>query len=262
MNRLTMVNPQRSWTLLGKRCWALALLLTLFSVPSYGQQFNADNYWTAPHGTETSVVTVGQHYSSLIGVVTLFPTWELNLGGTLFKGDTATNTADHFSTTLYVKHMFYENAAKNGGWAVMAGTGVVPGYYQSGNLTDDSTSYWASFPVTFPFKGGDISWDVMPGYTVNKNSGASNDTVSGFTYSTRLAIYKVIPQSAIVGEVFGASGDVYSEAQYRIGVRWESKYVITALTYSDAFDRSQGAGLELGILILSPQFLCFGGCSK
>jgi hypothetical protein len=238
----------------------LVIVATLLSPPALAQQFNTDNYWTAPHGTETSVVTVGENYSTILGVVSLFPNWEFNLGATLFKGDQASNTTDHFSTTFYVKHMFYENETKNGGWAVMAGTGVVPGFYQAGTITYDSKSYWAYVPVTFPFLDGMLSWDIMPGYTVNKSYGTTNDTETGFLYSTRLAIYKVIPQSAIVGEIFGTEGQAYSDPQYRIGVRWESKYIVAALTYSNAFDHSQGAGIEFGILILSPQFLCFGGC--
>lgn len=260
MNRATIANRQREWVAVGRKWWVLTLLLTCFAAPAYSQQFNSDNYWTAPHGTETAVVTAGQKYSTLLGVVSLFPNWEFNLGATLFQQDSDTGTPRHFSTIAYVKYMFYENEAKNGGWAVMAGSGVVPGFYQAGSITDDSKSYWASFPVTVPLFDGTLSWDIMPGYTVNKSYGTTKDTSTGFLYSTRMALYKVIPQSAIVGEIFGTEGQAYSEPQYRIGVRWESKYVIVALSYSDAFNHRQGAGIEFGIMTLSPRFLCFGGC--
>lgn len=236
------------------------VLLAGVAAPAYGQQYNSDNYWTAPHGTQTTVLTVGQAYSALLDVVALFPGWEFNVGATLFREDRDAGTVRHFSTIGYVKYMFYENAAKNGGGAVMAGTGVVPGFYQAGGITSDSKSYWAYVPVTLPFFGGTVSWDLMPGYTVNKTYGTTSETTTGFLYSTRLAVYKVIPQSAIVGEVYGTEGQAYSKPQYRIGVRWETKYVISALTYSDTFGHGSGAGVELGIMILSPRFLCFGGC--
>lgn len=181
-------------------------LLAGAAAPAYGQQYNSDNYWTAPHGTQTTVVTVGQSHSTLLDVVALFPGWEFNVGATLFRKDQDAGTVRHFSTTAYVKYMFYENEAKNGGGAVMAGTGVVPGFYQSGSITSDSRSYWAYAPVTLPFFGGAVSWDLMPGVTVNKTYGTTNEATTGFLYSTRLAVYKVIPQSAIVGEVFGTEG--------------------------------------------------------
>lgn len=224
------------------------------------QQFNSDNYWTAPHGTETTIATIGQHYSALVGVVTLFPTWEFNLGATLYKEDQTTNTTDHYSTTFYVKHMMYENEAKNGGWAIVGGTGLQPGYLKSGTISGDFRTYWVNVPITIAFLDGALSWDILPGVSLNKEYDVQKEKAWGYTYSTRLAAYKIIPQSAIVGEIFGTEGDAYSKPQYRAGVRWESKSVIAALTYGAALDGTRGAGLEFGIMILSPQFLCIGGC--
>ncbi|HSM16917.1 MAG TPA: hypothetical protein VK845_07960 [Gemmatimonadales bacterium] len=40
-----------------------------------------------------------------------------------------------------------------------------------------------------------------------------------FTYSTRAAVYGLVPESAVVGEVYGTEG--VTEPQYRVGVRWE-----------------------------------------
>ena len=202
----------------------------------------------------------GHRGHTLIDVVTLFPRFEFNVGATLYREDRSTDTTDHFSTTLYLKYMFFENAAKNGGFAVMAGTGVQPGYLQAGTVTEDFKTYWAAFPVTFPFLDGALSWDLLPGASVTLDQGPSRTEAWGFTYSSRLAVYKVIPQSAIVGEIFGTEGDAYSKPQYKVGVRWESKYVVAALTYGGALDGSRGAGIELGVMILSPPFLCIGGC--
>jgi hypothetical protein len=70
-----------------------------------------------------------------------------------------------------------------------------------------------------------------------------------------LTYIKVIPQSAIVGEVFGAEGKGTSKPQFRVGVRWESEHVIIAATFGAAFDGSQGAGFEIGCMLLSPPFL-------
>ena len=226
----------------------ILLLLAGISTPAYSQQFNSDSYWTAPHGTQTAVLTVGQEYSTLLGVVSLFPKWEFNVGATLFREDSGAGTLRHFSTIGYVKYMFYENKAKNGGGAIMAGTGVVPGFYQSGNLTSDSKSYWAYVPVTLPLFKGTLSWDIMPGYTVNESYGTTKETSTGLLYSTRLALYKVIPQSAIVGEIFGTEGQAYSAPQYRIGVRWESKPLVIALTYGDGLEGNKGAGWEIGFM--------------
>lgn len=239
----------------------LLVVTTIVAAPgAQAQQFNSDNYWTAPHGTETTVLTLGEHYSTLLVVAALFPGWEFNIGTTLFRKDQEANTTDHFSALGYVKYMFYENKAKTGGLAAMGGTGLNPGYLEAGTTTSNLKTYWFSVPVTFPFNDGAISWDLLPGVAYNREYGTSNDTAWGATYSTRLAVYKVIPQSAIVGEVFGTAGEAYSEPQYRAGVRWETKYVITALTYGAALDGSRGAGVELGVMTLSPPFLCFGGC--
>jgi len=228
--------------------------------PVRAQQFNSDNYWTAPHGSETSIITAGQRYSLIMVSAALFPQWEFNLGATLYKEDTVQNTTDHFSTNAYVKYMVYENEAKNGGWAIMAGTGANPGYLQEGTITRSFDTYWASFPVTIPFLNGAVSWDIMPGFLYNKEYGATEETAWGYTYSTRLAVYKIVPQSAIVGEIFGTEGDAYSKAQYKFGVRWESKHVVAALTYGATVDGSSGAGVELGVMILTSPFLCYGGC--
>lgn len=238
--------------------------LFFFTVSLQAQQFNTDNYWTAPYGTQTSTLTVGEEFSFLMFTAALLPKWEVNLGTTLFKDQPHLNSSGHYSITAYLKYMAYENASRTGGVGFMAGTGVVPGYFLKGTVTDDSTSYWVTAPITFPIFNDTLSWDVMPGVTFNKleDGNFSTGYESGFTYSSRLAVYKVIPRSAIVGEVFGTEGPAFSDPQYRFGVRWESEHVIAALTYGNTFDKKPGAGVEFGVMILSPEFLCFGPCGE
>lgn len=222
------------------------------------QQFNSDNYWTAPHGVSTLVGTVGQNYSALLDVFALFPGWEFNFGATIYREDKRTSTLNHVSAIFYVKHMLYENEAKTGGYSLTMGTGVNPGYLQAGTVTTSFKSYWFYAAATFPFFDNTLSWDILPGALLNLDYGADQEKAWGFTYSSRLAIYKVIPESAIVGEIFGTEGQAYSKPQYRVGIRWESKTIVAALSYGAALDGTRGAGVELGVMIFTPPFLGFG----
>jgi len=61
--------------------------MTLLPLHADAQQFNSDNYWTAPQGTETTVLTLGQHYSALLVTGALFSGWEFNVGATLYRKD-------------------------------------------------------------------------------------------------------------------------------------------------------------------------------
>jgi len=247
---------------MNERTLCLVILVVFFSITFcdqiHAQQFNSDNYWTAPHGVSTIIATAGQNYSTLLDVFALFPGWEFNIGATLYRKDETANTTQHFSALFYVKHMFYENEAKTAGWAAMAGTGVYPGYLKSGTVTSSFRSYWVSVPVTIPFFDNTLSWDILPGGLVNLDHGADKTEAWGFTYSSRLAVYKVIPQSAIVGEIFGTEGDAASDPQYRAGVRWESARVVAALSYGAGLDGSDGCGVEFGIMVFTPPFLGFG----
>jgi len=238
---------------------ATVTLMTSALNPVYSQQFNSDNWWVLPHGVGMGIVTVGQHYSTMYLGYGFLPKWEVDVSTTLFEKEDDDKT-NHFATSAYVKRLLYENQTQTGGLSLMAGIGATPGYLQSGGVTRDFKSYWAYFPWTVSLFDNTLSWDIMPGATYNVEYGAEKDSAWGFLYSSRLAIYKVIPQSAIVVEVFGTEGDAYSEPQYKAGVRWESQYVIAALTYGAALDGSQGGGIELGIMVLTPPFLCKGGC--
>ena len=91
---------------------------------------------------------------------------------------------------------------------------------------------------------------------VDFDYGSNKKTAWGFTYSTRLAVYKIIPQSAIVGEIYGTAGELYSEPEYKIGIRWEpNNTVVPAITYGSELNGNPGPGFEIGVVIFSPPFL-------
>ena len=142
----------------------------------------------------------------------------------------------------------------------MGGTGINPGHLEKGVVTDTLQSWWANAVYTVPFLGDLVSWDLLPGFVVNLDHDQSDETAWGMTYSSRAAVYKLVPQSAIVGEVFGTTGEAYAEPTYRVGVRWESPRIIVAATYGDSFNGSGSPGFELGIMMLTDQlrFLSLG----
>jgi hypothetical protein len=194
------------------------VLLAGVSVRAYGQRFNSDNWWVLPHGVALGIGTVGQRYSSMYLGYGFLPGWEVDVSAALFKKE-GENTTNHYSTGAYVKRLIFENETRTGGLSVMAGVGSTPGFLQSGDVTRDLKSYWADFPLTIPFFDNRISWDIMPGVSYEEEHGSEKKAAWGFLCSTRVAIYKIIPQSAIVAEVFGVEGEAYSKPQYRAGVR-------------------------------------------
>ena len=158
--------------------------------------------------------------------------------------------------------MFYENDAKTGGFAVKAGTGLGPGYMDGDERLQDAwKSFWTNAPITIPFFGNRVSWDIMPGASATIDYGEEKTTKYAFTYSTRLAWYPVSPKLAIVGEVFGSEG-LDASSKYRAGLRWEpDDRTNIALTYSDNFGGDKlGPGVEFGMMLFSPSFFCLGGC--
>lgn len=249
------------------RALALAGLLAVLlgaSGAAEAQQFNSDNQWTAPHGVGTFVLTVGQEWSTLMATTALFENWEFNLGVTRFPEDPEDQTEDHYAGTFYVKHRFWENEAENGGFALMFGTGHIESYLSEGEVTDTFRSWWANAVYTLPFRGGDVALDIMPGFIVNLDKDRTDNKTWNATYSSRLAIYKIIPSSAIVGEVFGTVGEQHTPPQYRVGVRWESPHVIVAATYGREFDGAGGPRFEVGAMVLTNPLKIFclgGGCS-
>lgn len=245
------------------RTIVVALMLVV-SATAGAQQFYSDNQWVAPHGVATMIPVVGEEYSMFLAVAALAPEWEFNLGATRFYEDSKTNT-DAFTTgTFYLKHRMWQNAEETGGAAIMFGTGINPGHIEAGRETETFRSWWANYVYTIPFRGGDITWDLLPGFNVDfdlqRTDETTDDTAWAFTYGSRVAIYKVIPQSAIVAEVFGGTGEGGAPAAYRAGVRWESPKLIISATYSDTFDSSRGLGFEIGFMYFTDPRFCFGGC--
>lgn len=239
-----------------RTCWLLAAVLVvlgLCSSQARAQQFNADNWWVLPYTTGMGVATLGEHYSTMYLGYGFLDGWELDIGIFLYEADEG-NTTAHYSTTVYLKRLIVQDEALTKGAAVMAGIGQAPGYQESGQLIGEFKSYWVSVPVTLSFFDNTLSWDLMPGGTWNTNYGSQEEHAAAFTWSSRLAIYKVVPQSAIVLEVFGAEGEAEAAVQYKAGVRWESKYVVAALTYGDGLEGNEGGGLELGFMFLTPPF--------
>jgi len=232
----------------------IVLLLSVSAVNA--QQYNTDNYLTMPHGTGTFVLTTGERNATMYSTFTLLPRFELNFQSSLFWADEDLNTSQFFSLNVFGKYMFWVNEANTGGGAVFLGIGKSPGFFTQDGYSALHKNYWTAVPFTIPFFNNTISWDIMPGALVDFDYGNNKETAWGFTYSTRVAVYKVIPQTAIVGEFYGTEGQAYSKPEYKVGLRWEpNSYIVPAISYGGCFDGSPGAGLEIGVIIFSPQFL-------
>jgi len=241
----------------------VALALVCASEIAQGQQFNSDSWISKPHGTVTTILTFGERQSMWMMTFSLLPGWEFTSAVYLYNHDADLTTSDGYSTSFYFKYMFYENEAKTGGFAVKGGTGLDPGYIDGDyKLKDAGKSYWTNAPITIPFFDNTLSWDIMPGASVNIDYGESKTTKFAFTYSSRLAWYPSSPKFALVAEVFGSEG-LNSSSKYRTGLRWEpDQYTNIALTYNDNFGGNKlGAGWEIGLMLFSPPFLCLGGCN-
>jgi len=229
---------------------------------SEAQQFNSDNQWTAPHGVGTGILTIGEEYSAAIAVAALFPDWEFNVGITQYYENSEGLTDSHSTGILYVKHRVFENEAQTGGLAWTFGTGVDPSHLEAGVVTDTFKSWWGNLVYTIPYRDGRVTWDLLPGFLYNIDVDNTNVKDWGFTYSSRVAVYDIIPQSAIVAEVFGTAGAAESDPRYRVGVRWESPKLIIAASFSEAFNQSGGVGFEIGFMYLTDPRFCLGGCRR
>jgi hypothetical protein len=220
------------------------------------QQFNSDNYLTMPHGTGTFVITTGQRNSTFVSSFALVPKFEFFFQANLFRDYRVENYVQYFTTTVYAKYMFWVNKENNGGGAVFLGFGQAPGYYADTEYTELHKNVWTAFPFTFPLFKNMISWDIMPGGMVDFNSKDQGEIAWGFTWSSRIAIYKIIPKTAIVAEAYGTEGQASSPAEYKVGLRWEpNDFIVPAISYSSQLRGGYGAGLEIGIVIFAPQFL-------
>ena len=231
--------------------------------PVQAQQFSSDSYISKPHGMATVIMTAGERNIMTMTTFSLFPRWEFTFAAYIYRDDRNSLTDDGYSTSIYAKYMFYENAAKTGGFAMKAGRGLDPGYLDGEQKVKDATrTFWMNAPATIPFFDNKLSWDIMPGVNVTQNYEGESSSAWAFTYTTRLAYYPFSPKLAAVGELFGSEGKkVYSLPEYRLGLRWEpSQYANIALTYGAKFNGSKGAGFEIGIMIFTPPFACIGKC--
>ena len=220
------------------------------------QQFNSDNYLTMPHGTMSTTLTFGQRNSGIIASFALIPRFEFFAQATLFNEDSSQEVSSHFTTTVYGKYMFWVNSGNNGGGGVFLGLGKSPGMWTKTQFVELHKNIWSSVALTFPFFNGKVSWDLMPGLVYDWNTEAESQSGWGFTYSTRVAVYSIIPQSALVGEIYGTEGDLFSPMEYKVGVRWEpNKTIVPAITYGNTFSGAgRGARFEIGVTIFSPPF--------
>ncbi len=234
----------------------LLVVLFCFSHNLLAQQFNTDNYLTMPHGTGTFVLTAGQRNSGMVSSFAFIKNFEFFAQASLFSDGRVDDYNQHFTTTIYAKYMFWLNKAKSGGAAVFLGFGRAPGSYAQDRYLPMHKNYWTALPVTIPLFKNTISWDIMPGALVDFDYGNNKETAWGFTYSTRVAVYKVIPKTAIVGEIFGTEGKAYSKPEYKVGLRFEANdFIVPAISYGGTFDGSFGGGFEIGVMIFSPPFL-------
>jgi hypothetical protein len=229
----------------------LGLLAVMAPAAVRAQQFVTDNYVTMPYGTVTTCLTVGQREALILPSFSLFPNWEFFVGTTLIHEDEKRAAADHFSTIINAKWQFYENKAGNGGLAMLLGTGSRPGYLSKKQQLDSFRNYQYIVMATVPFWDGKVSWDLNPGvlYTDNVDRPEIEEEWE-FTYATRLAIYGVVPSSALVGEVYGSLGGSDEDPEYKAGIRWEPKpWINVALTYGAGPGDGRPPGLEIGMLL-------------
>jgi uncharacterized membrane protein HdeD (DUF308 family) len=237
-----------------------AVLLVFGAVTAKAQQFNTDNQWVAPHGVATLVPTVGEEYAQMYFTAALIPEWEFNAQFTHYYDDPRLDSDDYTVTNLYAKHRLSQNEAETQGYALMFGTGLFPGHLAENQVTRAFENYWANAIATYGWNDDQFLLDIMPGVLYNDDLDGTGEGAWGFTWSSRLAIYDIIPETAIVGEVFGTEGDAESPATYRFGLRYETEKWILSATYSDAFDGSQGAGFELGLMYFTEPRFCLPRC--
>jgi hypothetical protein len=247
----------------GKVWMAAAIALTMVN-HCCGQQYASDSWLSKKHGTVTLIATTGTRNSMIMNTYSLFPKWEFTMAAYLYNNDGDPLTNDGYSATIYGKYMFYQNKKETGGAAVKAGTGMFPGNLNGEERAKDAfKTFWTNVPVTIPLFNNKISWDLMPGASTTVNYGNEKTTVWGFTYATRVAYYPFNEKASVVGETFGTAGDAGSSPEYKIGLRWEpSQYGVFAVTYGRKFNGEEGAGIEVGIMIFTPQFACFKGCNR
>lgn len=242
----------------------LFLIIVSTHNPVKAQQYNSDSYIAKPVGITTIIFTLGQRYNLLYTAYSLIPRWEFTTAAWIYNNDNNPNTDDGYSTTFYIKYMYFQNKKKTGGAAAKLGTGAFPGILTEENRVKDAfRTYWMNFPVTIPFYKDKFSWDIMTGVTYKQHYGSDGNPAWSFTYSSRLAWYPFSPKWSMVGEVFGSEGQSVSIPQFKLGIRYEpNDNDVFSITYGQQFNGTQGALFEIGMMIYTPPFLSFGGRHK
>ncbi len=244
------------------RAISAAALLSSIAGSATGQQFAGDNQWVAPHGVGTFVATAGEEYAQVYAIAALLPEWEFNAQFNYFYDDPRDSSGSYTAVNLYAKRRIWENEAGNAGYSVLFGTGLYPEHLERGTVASAFRTWWGTATATFALFGNHVLLDVLPGALVNFDESQSGQVAWGFTYTSRVAAYGVIPHSALVGEVFGTAGEASADPAFRFGVRWESQSLIIAGTYASTFSGQEFAGFEIGAMYFTPPIFCFSGCSR
>ena len=215
-----------------------------------------DNYVSMPRGTVTSALTAGPREALVLPSFALFDGWEFFVGASLIWDDDERGSDDHFNTIVNVKWEFYENRDRTGGLAMLLGIGAKPGYLSKDRRVDSFSAYQYVLMGTLPLFDGRVLWDLNPGVVLELDrEDPGSDSEWRFTYATRVAVYGVIPASAIVGEVYGDIGAETGDPEFKGGIRWEpSDQLNVALTYGGGPGEGRPPGLEIGALIYSQLF--------
>jgi hypothetical protein len=238
------------------------LALMLPAAPVGAQQFNSDNYLAMPRGMSTTTVTGGTEFSGLLVSFSLLTDWEFFVGAFLANEDPDEEALASWSGVLMAKYLVFENEDATGGVGITVGTGNNPGHLAQNRVSESFRTFFVTPQFSLPLFSGAVSWDLNPGVQLATDQGPAQESQWSFTYSTRVAVYGLVPESAVVGEVYGTV-DV-TEPQYRVGVRWEgaTDVIVPAVTWSQGFDGSRSGGFELGFTMFTPRFLCRGGCGN
>lgn len=250
-----LMQPYKNFIM--KRLILISIFILITINLANAQQFVSDNYLTMPYGTSNVVFTYGARSAAVLPSMGLFHNWEFFLGASLIYKDEDREAEDHFSVLAFAKWMVFENNKMTGGVAFTFGTGGNPAYHVKDKQIESFRNYYIVGELTLPLFNNIISWDLNPGVQLDFNRNTEMDKAAwGFSYASRMAIYKVIPKTAIVGEIYGALGEASANLEYKFGLRLElSSIVVPAITYGNSTDGSRGPGFEIGIMVFSPPFL-------
>ncbi len=238
----------------------VVLLVMLGSAPVLAQQFVTDDYFVMPYKSSNMMMTIGENNAVILPSMGLFKDWEVFIGAALAWEGGDRNDEDHFSTIVSAKHNVWKNERDTGGFSWSVGTGLNPEYFEDNLRTESFRDVYGVALWTLPFADDRVQLDLNPGVSFKSGDAYSDDTAVDFTYSARVAWLKGVGNWSPIAEVFGSVGDVDKQAQYKLGARWEPNDNFRfAFTYGAGLDGSDGAGVEIGIIMVT--IPCSKGCS-